>query len=145
MPLSNANPVFTGPSGVGPKSNQPALGTTAKLFKSLGAWTPARNSKSPARKSLYQGANQCQTTLLLEQRADVSPACNATPSQRELASNAEPLPQREEPSAVSTVERQLALIQNKADSVVQKLKPSMAMKDAKREPNVLKVCVGFVS
>lgn len=50
VPLSNANPAFTVLSGVGPKSNKPSLGTTTKIFKSLGARTPVRNSNTqPAR------------------------------------------------------------------------------------------------
>jgi hypothetical protein len=39
---------------------------------------------------------------------------------------------------------QLVLGPNKADSVAQRPKPFTAMKTAKREPNGLKVCVGFV-
>jgi hypothetical protein len=35
VPLSNANPAFTVPSGVGPKSRQLALGTTTKYFSVL--------------------------------------------------------------------------------------------------------------
>ena len=102
------------------------------------------NSKSPARTSLYQGAKQCQTTLLLEQLAGVSPAFNATPSQRELASSAVPPLQREEPSAASMVELQQAQRQSKADSVAPKQRLSTALKREKREPNGLKQCVGFV-
>jgi hypothetical protein len=40
-------------------------------------------------------------------------------------------------------ELQLALKQNKADSVALKLKPSTAMKRAKRELNGLRLCVGL--
>jgi hypothetical protein len=42
------------------------------------------------------------------------------------------------------VEHQLAPRQSKADNATQRLKPCMALKAAKREPNGLKVCVGFV-
>ena len=101
--------------------------------------------KSPARTSLYQGANQCQTTLLLEQRVDVSPAFNATPSQRELGPNAEPLLQRVRSSADFTVGHQLALRQSKADSVAPRLGLFTVTKRAKRGPNWLKVCVDFVN
>jgi hypothetical protein len=64
--------------------------------------------KSPASASLYQGANQCQKTLLLERLVGVSLAFNAAPSQKELASNAEHLPRREKPSAGFMVGHQLA-------------------------------------
>ncbi len=101
--------------------------------------------KTQARTSLYQGANQCQETLLLEQLAGVSPAFNATPSQRELASSVVRLQQMVRPNAGSMEERQLAPRQIKADSVVQRLKPCTAMKRAKREPNGRRVCVGFAS
>jgi hypothetical protein len=74
----------------------------------------------------------------------VSPAFSATPSQRELVSSAEPLPQREKPSAGFMVEHQLAPELSKADSVAPTPKPFTAMKRAKCEPNGLKVCVGFV-
>ena len=101
--------------------------------------------KSAARTSLYLGANQCQTTLLLEQQAGVSPAFNATPSQRELVFNAVLPHQRERPSAVFMAEPQQALRLSKADSVAPTLKPFTGLKAAKREPNGLKVCVGFVN
>jgi hypothetical protein len=93
---------------------------------------------------LYEGVKLCQTTLLLEQLEDVSLAFSATPNQKELAFNAEPLLQRERPSAVSTVELLLARRLSKADSVAPWLKPSTEMKRAKPEPNGLKGCVCFV-
>jgi len=58
--------------------------------------------------------------------------------------NAEPLPLRVKPSAVFMAEFQLAQKQSKADNDAPTLKPFTAMKRAKREPNGLKVCVGFV-
>jgi hypothetical protein len=43
------------------------------------------------------------------------------------------------------VAHQLDPRQPKADNVVPKLKPSMAMKRAKRDQIALQLCVGFVS
>jgi len=60
-------------------------------------------------------------------------------------SSAGPLHRKEKPSADSTAERQPGPKLNKADNAAQKLKPFTAEKPAKREQNVLKVCVGFVS
>jgi hypothetical protein len=68
---------------------------------------------------------------------DESPAFSATPSQRELASNAEPLLQRERPSADFMVEHQLALRLSKVDSVAPRQKQFTAMKRAKRASNGL--------
>jgi len=74
----------------------------------------------------------------------VLPAFNATQSRKEPVSNAEHLPQKERVSAGFMVGLLLGQRQNKADSVASRLKPSTAMKRAKREPNGQMVCVGFV-
>jgi len=75
----------------------------------------------------------------------VSPAFSATPSQRELVSNAEhPLFLAEKLVKIMAASVQ-ALEQSKADSVAQRQKPFTAMKLAKHEPNGLRVCVGFVN
>jgi hypothetical protein len=99
--------------------------------------------KNEDRTSLYQGANQCQTTLLLEQLVVVSLAFNAAPSQRELISNAEHLPQREKPNAVFMAGPRLDQGPSKAESVAPRLKPFTAMKRAKRDQHEQTVCVGF--
>ena len=127
-----------------------------KVFKKTNAINISRQStsvwfkgscaqfKNQVRTSLYQGAKQCQKTLLLEQLVGVSPAFNATPSQRELASNAEHLPPRERPSADFMVGRQQAPRPKMADSVAARLRRFMVSRPAKCEPNELKACVGFV-
>jgi hypothetical protein len=43
VPLSNAKPAFAVLSGVGPNFSHPSLGTTAKIFQSLGARAPVSN------------------------------------------------------------------------------------------------------
>jgi hypothetical protein len=86
--------------------------------------------KSASRTSLYQGVNQCQTTLLLKRLAGASRAFNATPSQNAPSSNAAPLPQRERPNADFMAEHQQAPRLSKADNVAQQLKLFMA----KRQP-----------
>jgi len=53
--------------------------------------------------------------------------------------------QKERQSADSTEGHLQALEQNEADSVAQRLRPSMALKRAKREPNGHWACVGFGS
>jgi hypothetical protein len=73
----------------------------------------------------------------------VSPAFNATPSQREQATSVARLPQREKLSAGFMGELQLAQRQNKADSVAPRLKPFTVTKRAERELNELKPCDGF--
>jgi len=100
--------------------------------------------KSPARMSLYQGVIQCQITLLLEQLAGVSHAFNAMPSQRELASSAEPLHQRERQNAGFMVGHQLAPKPNEADSVAQQRELKRERTRARHESSELRVCVGFV-
>jgi hypothetical protein len=57
-------------------------------------------------------------------------------------SDAENLPHGGKPCAASMV-LLLALRLNKADNVELMQKPFTAMKRAKREPNALRVCVGF--
>jgi len=99
--------------------------------------------KTQAQTRLYQGVNLCQTTLLLEQLVGVLPAVNAAPSQRELVSSVVRLLQRGRPNADFMGELQRALRLNKADSAAPRLKPFTAMKRAKREPNALKLCVGY--
>jgi hypothetical protein len=94
--------------------------------------------------SLYQGANQCQTTLLLEPLAGVSPAFNATLSRGEQATSAEHPPQGGKPSAGFMVVHQLAPKQNKADNVAQRRELKQERTPVKREPNGLRVCVDFV-
>ena len=89
-------------------------------------------SKRLVQTNLYQGVNQCQTTLLSEQLVGVSAAFSAAPSQSAPGSNAEHLPQKARLSAVFTVEPQLAQRLSKVDNVAQKLKPLTAMKRAKR-------------
>lgn len=92
-----------------------------------------KNSSLPLTR--YQGAKRCQITLLLVRQAVVSNAPSVRPSQKELASNAVPLPQRVSPSAVSMVEPQLAQELSTVDNVAPTLKPFMALKRAKRELN----------
>jgi hypothetical protein len=72
------------------------------------------------------------------------PAFNATQSRKELVFNAALQLQREIQNAEFMAEPQLDLRRLKADSVAPRLKPSTAMKRAKREPKGQKVCVGFV-
>ena len=101
--------------------------------------------KCPTRTSFYECANQCQTTLLLEQQAGASPVFSATPSQRELVSSAVLLPLRERPSAVSTVEPPLAPRLSKADDVAQRRELKRERTRARHEPSELRVCVGYAS
>jgi hypothetical protein len=65
------------------------------------------------------------------------------PSQKELVSNAVPLPQKVRQSAGSMVEHQLAPRHPKADNVALRPKRSTAMKRAKRDLIGLKLWVGL--
>jgi len=69
-----------------------------------------------------------------------SAAFNAKPSPSALSSSAVPLPQKVRQSADFTGEHQQAPRHPKADSVVPKLKPSMALKRAKRDQIGLRLC-----
>jgi hypothetical protein len=109
-----------------------------RLAGYAGSRTPVRNRKNPARTSLYQGANQCQTTLLLEQTAGASNVCSATRSPRELVSSASPLRQKARLNADFMVVYQLAQRPNKADNVVQQQKSFMATRPAQSTLSAVK-------
>jgi hypothetical protein len=75
---------------------------------------------------------------------DIFVAFNVKPSQNAQSSSAEHQRQRARPSADFMVVHQQAPRHPKADSVVLKLKPSMAMKRAKRDPIGLRLCADSV-
>jgi len=74
-----------------------------------------------------------------------SPVTAAKPCLNALSSNALRLHRKVRQNADSTGERRRGLEPQKADSVVQLLKQSTALKRAKREPNGHWACVGFGS
>jgi len=69
-----------------------------------------------------------------------SAAFNLKPSPSAPINSAVPLPQKVRQSADFSGEPQLDPRHPKADSVVQKLKPSMALKRAKRDPIGQQLC-----
>jgi hypothetical protein len=72
-----------------------------------------------------------------------SAAFNVKLSQNAPSSSAVPLPQKERQSAASMEAHQLDLELSKADNVAPRLKPSTAMKRAKRDLIGLLLCVGL--
>jgi len=109
-----------------------------------GSRGPARNLKSSPT-SRYQGVNQCQTILLLEQQAGESPVLSAKPSPNGQSSNAEPLLQRGKLGVDFMEELPRVPKLPRAAHAVLLPRLFMDLKPVKREMNVLRGCAGFVN